>query len=143
MTDLPDDIDQLKAMLLELHQENEAKDKLLAVKQEELVAKHEELAAKQEEVAELKTQIELLVEQLNLSKSKRFHHKVKKYPKAHLTKRSSKKRRLHPTTKRKKQVVSPFQKSSSVKFINMNSMRPIASVAKSPYINVELKPLKS
>ncbi len=58
MTDLPDDIEQLKAMLLELHNQNEAKEKLLV--------------AKQEEVAELKTQVALLVEQLNLNKSKRF-----------------------------------------------------------------------
>lgn len=29
MTDLPDDIEQLKAMLLELHYQNEAQDKLL------------------------------------------------------------------------------------------------------------------
>ncbi len=76
MTDLPDDIDQLKAMLLELHQQNEAKDKLLE--------------AKQEEVAELKTKIELLIEQLNLSKSKRFSSQSEKYPKVRLTKRSNK-----------------------------------------------------
>ncbi len=67
MTDLPDDIDQLKAMLLELQQQNEAKDKLLA--------------AKQEEVAELKTKVQLLVEQLNLSKSKRFASQSEKTPK--------------------------------------------------------------
>ncbi|MGI2215041.1 IS66 family transposase [Shewanella oncorhynchi] len=51
MTDFPNDIEQLKAMLL-------AKDALLQ--------------AKEEEVAALKTQVQLLVEQLNLSKSKRF-----------------------------------------------------------------------
>ncbi|WP_407330988.1 IS66 family transposase [Enterovibrio sp. 27052020O] len=51
MTDFPDDIEKLKAMLL-------AKDALLQ--------------AKEEEVAALKTQVQLLVEQLNLSKSKRF-----------------------------------------------------------------------
>ncbi|MBD1569770.1 IS66 family transposase [Aliivibrio sp. S10_S31] len=67
MTDFPDDIEQLKAMLLELHYQNEAKDKLLI--------------AKQEEVAELKTQVELLVEQLNLNKSKRFSSQSEKVPK--------------------------------------------------------------
>ncbi|GAD89183.1 putative transposase [Vibrio halioticoli NBRC 102217] len=67
MTDLPDDIEQLKAMLLDLHQKNEAKDKLLA--------------AKQEEVAELKTKVQLLIEQLNLNKSKRFSAQSEKTPK--------------------------------------------------------------
>lgn len=67
MTDLPNDIEQLKAMLLELHAQNEAKEKLLV--------------AKQEEVAELKTQVELLVEQLNLNKSKRFSSQSEKVPK--------------------------------------------------------------
>ncbi len=41
MTDLPDDIDQLKAMLLELHQQNEAKDKLLEAKQEEVAEQNQ------------------------------------------------------------------------------------------------------
>lgn len=67
MTHLPDDIDQLKAMLLELQQQNEAKDKLLA--------------EKQKEVAELTTKVQLLVEQLNLSKSKRFASQSEKIPK--------------------------------------------------------------
>lgn len=67
MTDLPDDVDQLKAMLLQLQQDSEAKDKLLQ--------------AKQEEVAELKTQVQLLVEQLNLSKSKRFSSQSEKVAK--------------------------------------------------------------
>jgi transposase len=60
MTDLPDDIAQLKAMLL-------AQDALLK--------------AKEEEVAALKTQLELLVEQLNLNKSKRFAAQSEKVPK--------------------------------------------------------------
>ncbi|MGL4899326.1 MAG: IS66 family transposase zinc-finger binding domain-containing protein, partial [Shewanella sp.] len=51
MTELPNDIEQLKALLL---------------------AKEALLQAKEEEVAALKTQVQLLVEQLNLSKSKRF-----------------------------------------------------------------------
>ena len=58
MTDFPNDIEQLKAMLL-------AKDAML-------LAKDALLQAKEEEVAALKTQVQLLVEQLNLSKSKRF-----------------------------------------------------------------------
>jgi transposase len=66
MTDLPNDVDKLKAMLLELHQQNEAKDKLLQ--------------AKQEEVVELKTKVQLLLEQLNLSKSKRFSSQSEKVP---------------------------------------------------------------
>ncbi|MGL5654859.1 MAG: IS66 family transposase [Vibrio sp.] len=51
MTDLLNEIEQLKALLL-------AKEVLLQAKEEEVVA--------------LKTQVQLLVEQLNLSKSKRF-----------------------------------------------------------------------
>jgi len=60
MTDFPNDIEQLKAMLL-------AKDTLLQ--------------AKEEEVAALKTQVQLLVEQLNLSKSKRFASQSEKVAK--------------------------------------------------------------
>jgi transposase len=67
MTDLPDAVDQLKAILLQLQQDSEATDKLLQ--------------AKQEEVAELKTQVQLLVEQLNLSKSKRFSSQSEKIAK--------------------------------------------------------------
>lgn len=51
MTDFPNDIEQLKAMLLKLEQEKQAM---------------------AEEVTALKTQVQLLVEQLNLSRSKRF-----------------------------------------------------------------------
>ncbi len=129
MTDLPDDIDQLKAMLLELHQQNEAKDKLLA--------------AKQEEVAELKTKIELLVEQLNLSKSKRFSSQSEKTPKGTFNEAEQQKSTAKSDDDKKKQAVSPFQKSSSVKFINMNSMPHIASAAMSLYISAELKPPRS
>lgn len=53
MTELPDDIAQLKAMLL----------------------------AKEEEVAALKTEVQLLIEQLNLSKSKRFASQSEKVAK--------------------------------------------------------------
>ncbi len=69
MTDFPDDIEQLKAMLI-------AKDALLQ--------------AKEEEVAALKTQVQLLVEQLNLSKSKRFASQSEKVAKGTFTKPSSK-----------------------------------------------------
>lgn len=51
MTDFPNDIEQLKAMLLKLEQEKQAME---------------------EELAALKTQVQLLIEQLNLNKSKRF-----------------------------------------------------------------------
>ncbi|MDH5983355.1 IS66 family transposase, partial [Vibrio aestuarianus] len=64
MNDLPDDVEQLKAMLLALQEANLAKDKLLQ--------------AQQEEMAELKTRVELLLEQLNLSKSKRFSSQSEK-----------------------------------------------------------------
>lgn len=64
MNHLPDDVEQLKAMLLALQEENKAKDK--------------QLQAQQEEMAELKTRVELLLEQLNLSKSKRFSSQSEK-----------------------------------------------------------------
>ncbi len=51
MTDLPDDIEQLKAML---------------------VAKEALLHDKEEEISALKNHVQLLIEQLNLSQSKRF-----------------------------------------------------------------------
>lgn len=60
MTDFPDDIEQLKAMLLKLEQEKQAM---------------------AEEVAALKTQVQLLVEQLNLSKSKLFPSQSEKVAK--------------------------------------------------------------
>ncbi|MBF4247275.1 IS66 family transposase, partial [Vibrio anguillarum] len=67
MNDLPDDVEQLKAILLALQEANLAKDKLLQ--------------AQQEEMAELKTRVELLLEQLNLSKSKRFSSQSEKVAK--------------------------------------------------------------
>ncbi|MDH5999805.1 IS66 family transposase, partial [Vibrio aestuarianus] len=67
MNDLPDDVEQLKAMLLALQEANLAKDKLLQ--------------AQQEEMAELKTRVDLLLEQLNLSKSKRFSSQSEKVAK--------------------------------------------------------------
>ncbi|WP_282111331.1 IS66 family transposase zinc-finger binding domain-containing protein, partial [Shewanella algicola] len=74
MTTLPDDIEQLKAMVLQLQQ---AADIALA---QASLAKEEALVA-QEEITELKTQIQLLIEQLNLSQSKRFSSKSEKVPK--------------------------------------------------------------
>ena len=67
MTDLPNDVEQLKAMLLQLQAENQAKD--------------EQLKAKQEENTELQNKLDLLIEQLNLSKSKRFSASSEKVPK--------------------------------------------------------------
>ena len=60
MTDLPDDIEQLKAMLLKLQEKDRAQT---------------------EEIAELKTKVQLLVEQLNLNKSKRFSSQSEKIAK--------------------------------------------------------------
>ncbi|MCE2594040.1 IS66 family transposase [Motilimonas cestriensis] len=67
MTELPDDINQLKAMLLKLQEENLQKDK--------------QLHAQAEEMTELKTKLQLLVEQLNLSQSKRFSAQSEKVAK--------------------------------------------------------------
>ncbi len=63
MTDLPDDIEQLKAMLL-------AKEALL----------HD----KEEEISALKNHVQLLIEQLNLSQSKRFAAQSEKSGERHL-----------------------------------------------------------
>jgi len=60
MTELPDDVEQLKAMLLQLQQEKQAQ---------------------AEEIIELKSTVQLLTEQLNLSKSKRFASQSEKHPK--------------------------------------------------------------
>lgn len=67
MTHLPDDIDQLKAMLIKLQEENQAKDKII----QSVI----------EEKAELENKIALLIEQLNLSKSKRFSSQSEKIAK--------------------------------------------------------------
>ncbi|MGF1759192.1 IS66 family transposase [Photobacterium sagamiensis] len=60
MAELPDDVEQLKAMLLQLQQEKQAQ---------------------AEEIIELKSTVQLLTEQLNLSKSKRFASQSEKLPK--------------------------------------------------------------
>ena len=67
MTYLPDDIDQLKAMLMQL--------------QEEKVQAEQLAQTRLEEIVELETKVHLLVEQLNLSKSKRFSSQSEKIPK--------------------------------------------------------------
>ena len=67
MTKLPNDIDQLKAMLLRL--------------QEEVIPLKKTLDTQAEEVVELNSQIQHLVEQLNLSKSKRFASQSEKIAK--------------------------------------------------------------
>ncbi len=76
MTELPDDVEQLKAMLLKL--------------QEESSALKMTVDTQAEEVVELENKMQLLLEQLNLSKSKRFSAKSEKSPKALSTKPSSK-----------------------------------------------------
>ncbi|WP_305815066.1 IS66 family transposase [Photobacterium leiognathi] len=67
MTELPDDIEQLKAMLLKLQAENRALQKTVDTQAEEVI--------------ELENKMQLLLEQLNLSKSKRFSAKSEKEPK--------------------------------------------------------------
>ena len=67
MTDLPDDVEQLKAMLMQLQKEKLEADL--------------KVQTQQEEIAELETKVQLLVEQLNLSKSKRFSTQSEKTPK--------------------------------------------------------------
>lgn len=67
MTDLPDDVEQLKAMLLKLQEENNVLKKTVDTQAEEVV--------------ELENKMQLLLEQLNLSNSKRFSAKSEKEPK--------------------------------------------------------------
>lgn len=67
MTDLPNDIDQLKLMLVQL--------------QEEKVQAEQLAQARLEEITELENKVQLLVEQLNLNKSKRFSSQSEKVPK--------------------------------------------------------------
>jgi predicted nuclease with TOPRIM domain len=67
MTELPDDVEQLKAMLLKLQEENSALKMTVDTQAEEVV--------------ELENKMQLLLEQLNLSKSKRFSAKSEKEPK--------------------------------------------------------------
>ncbi len=65
MTKLPDDVEQLKAMFLKLQDENQSKDKAIATLEKTV-------KTQAEEVIELENKMQLLIEQLNLSKSKRF-----------------------------------------------------------------------
>ncbi len=70
MTELPDDVEQLKAMLLKLQEENSALQKTVETQAEEVV--------------ELENKMQLLLEQLNLSKSKRFSAKSEKRAQRHI-----------------------------------------------------------
>ena len=70
MTDLPDDVEQLKAMLMQLQKEKLEVDL--------------KVQTQQEEIAALETKVQLLVEQLNLSKSKRFSLQSVKNTERHL-----------------------------------------------------------
>lgn len=82
---MPDDIEQLKAMLLKLVQEKQAM---------------------AQEVTALKTQVQLLVEQLNLSKSKRFNSQSQNVAKGEFNE-ADQQNTLHSSSKeRKKQVVN-------------------------------------
>ena len=67
MTDLPDDVEQLKAMLMQFQKEKLEADL--------------KVQTQQKEIAELETKVQLLVEQLNLSKFKRFSTQSEKIPK--------------------------------------------------------------
>ncbi|WP_315708219.1 IS66 family transposase [Brenneria uluponensis] len=67
MTDLPDDVDQLKAMLLQLQAENGSL--------------KEALHTQAEAVVELENRLQLLIEQLNLSTSRRFSAQSEHVPK--------------------------------------------------------------
>lgn len=87
MTDFPNDIEQLKTMLL-------AKDALLQ--------------AKEEEVAALKTQVQLLVEQLNLSKSKRFAAQSEKIAKGTFNEAEQQNALPKPTAERGKTGRKPL-----------------------------------
>ena len=74
MTHLPDDVEQLKAMLLKLQEENQSKDEVIATLEQTV-------QTQAEEVVELEIKMQQLIEQLNLSKSKRFSAKSEKEPK--------------------------------------------------------------
>ncbi len=65
MTKFPDDVEQLKAMFLKLQDDNQSKDKAIATLEKTV-------KTQAEEVIELENKMQLLIEQLNLSKSKRF-----------------------------------------------------------------------
>ncbi len=76
MTELPNNVEQLKMMLLKLQEENYRLKKTIETQAEEVI--------------ELENRMQLLIEQLNLSKSKRFSAKSEKEPKALLMKLSNK-----------------------------------------------------
>lgn len=65
MTELPNDIEQLKAMLIKLQEDNQ-------VKSEQLQAKDKIIQSVTEEKIELENKVQLFIKQLNLNKSKRF-----------------------------------------------------------------------
>lgn len=128
MTNLPDDIDQLKAMLLEFQQQNEAKDKLLA--------------EKQEEVAELTTKVQLLVEQLNLSKSKRFASQSEKKQR-YIQRSRATKHRLKVRNPKEKTRTKPLPEELVREETNTSLTRHIVNTATNHCTSAVLKPLKN
>ncbi len=74
MTSLPDDINTLKRMLLELHAKN-------LHQAEQLNTQAEQLALQTEQIIELNNRLQWALEQLNLSKAKRFGRQSEKTPK--------------------------------------------------------------
>ena len=129
MTDLPDDVEQLKAMLMQLQKEKLEADL--------------KVQTQQEEIAELETKVQLLVEQLNLSKSKRFSTQSEKTPKGTFNEAEQKNAIPKSDDEKKKRGESLYQVNSNVKLISMNLMRRIASAVMSLYTNVVSKPQKS
>jgi transposase len=118
LTDLPDDIAQLKAMLLQL----QAKER-----------------AQAEEIAELKTTVQLLVEQLNLSKSKRFSSQSEKVAKGMFNEAEQQHALPNVNKSKAKTGRKPYLKRLSVKFICTNSAPLVVNVAKAPFMNAEKK----
>lgn len=94
MTELPDDIDQLKAMLIQLHQEKLKAEQTVQVQQETII--------------ELETKVQLLIEQLNLSQSKRFSSQSEKTPKGTFNEAEQQNAVAKPTGQNKKPGRKPL-----------------------------------
>ncbi len=103
MTDLPDDLKQLKAKLLKLLEENQSKDEAIATLERTV-------QTQAEEVVELENKMQLLIEQLNLSKSKRFSAKSEKDPKGTFNEAEQQNAMLKPAPKHHKKGRKPLPK---------------------------------
>lgn len=80
-TTLPDDIDELKRMLLALHAQSQHQAEQLNTQAEQLNSQTEQLNLQAEQIIELKNRLQLALEQLNLSQAKRFGSQSEKTPK--------------------------------------------------------------